>query len=77
VEEIDQDNASALSRCLGGRNACPPEDCGGVFGYLNLLESLTDPNHPNHNEAREWVDVDFDPKRFDVATVNNLLMTLS
>jgi hypothetical protein len=47
-----------------------------VFGYLNLLESLTDPNKPNYDEARDWVDEGFDPKRFDVATVNNLLMKL-
>jgi hypothetical protein len=76
VERIDQCSAPAVPRCIGGRNACPPEDCGGVFGYLNLLESLTDPNNPNHDEARDWVDEDFDPKRFDVATVNSLLMKL-
>jgi hypothetical protein len=76
VEKIDRDTVSTLPRCLGGRNACPPEDCGGVFGYLNLLESLADRNHPNHDEAREWVDEDFDPKRFDVAAVNSLLMKL-
>jgi hypothetical protein len=76
VERIDQCSVPAVPRCIGGRNACPPEDCGGVFGYLNLLESLTDPNNPNHDEARDWVDEDFDPKRFDVATVNSLLMKL-
>jgi hypothetical protein len=76
VEEIDQSTVSAVPRCLGGRNACPPEDCGGVFGYLHLLESLADPNHSNHHEARDWVEEDFDPKRFDVATVNGLLKTL-
>jgi pRiA4b ORF-3-like protein len=76
VEEIDRSSASAMSRCIGGRNACPPEDCGGVFGYLHLLESRTDTNHPNHDEAREWVDDDFDPKRFDAAAINSLLMKL-
>lgn len=50
--------------------------CGGVFGYLNLLESLADPNCPNHDEARDWVDEDFDSTRFDAATVNSLLTTL-
>jgi len=76
VERIDQGSAPAAPRCIAGRNACPPEDCGGVFGYLNLLESLTDPDNPNHEEARDWVGEDFDPKRFDVATVNSLLMKL-
>jgi hypothetical protein len=76
VEEIDHRSDSAAPICRGGRNACPPEDCGGIFEYLNLLESLADPNHPNHSEARDWVEEDFDPKRFDPATVNSLLMRM-
>src|SRR4029077_13813929 len=55
VERIDQGSAPAAPRCIAGPNACPPEDCGGVFGYRNLLESLTDPDNPNHEEARDWV----------------------
>jgi hypothetical protein len=26
--------------CLGGANACPPEDCGGIPGYYDLLAAL-------------------------------------
>jgi len=31
--------------CLAGKGACPPEDCGGPWGYANLKEALADPRH--------------------------------
>ena len=51
-------------RLLAGEGACPPEDCGGPYGYAELLQALTDPKHPEHGELREWAG-DFDPGRFD------------
>ena len=33
--------------CSGGKRNCPPEDCGGAWGYEQLLAILADPNHPN------------------------------
>jgi hypothetical protein len=51
-------------RCLAGKRACPPEDCGGSWGYENLLRILADPSDPEHEEMREWVEEDFDPGVF-------------
>jgi len=51
-------------RLLAGEGACPPEDCGGPYGYADLLQALADPKHPEHRELREWAG-DFDPRRFD------------
>lgn len=55
--------------CLAGERACPPEDCGGIWGYENILEVLSDPNHPNREERLEWIGGDFDPEAFDPESV--------
>ena len=51
--------------CLTGKRACPSEDCGGPWGYSNLLTALSDPSHEEHEELTEWVGEDFDPAHFD------------
>lgn len=51
--------------CTGGKNACPPEDCGGVDGYFHFLESTMIPAHEEHKEMKEWVGGKFDPKNFN------------
>ena len=59
--------------CLGGENNCPPEDCGGVWGYANFLEAIGDPKHPEHEEFSEWIGGEFDPEEFDLEVVNEML----
>lgn len=56
--------------CLDGRNACPPDDCGGAGGYAELLEVLADPGHEEHDDLRDWVGGAFDATFFDLAAVN-------
>ena len=36
--------------CITGKRNCPPEDCGGVRGYEELLAILANPTHPEHAE---------------------------
>lgn len=57
-------------RCLTGKRACPPEDCGGVWSYAGLLEAIADPKHPGHEEMLEWVEEGFDPEVFDLEDAN-------
>ena len=59
--------------CLAGAGACPPEDCGGIGGYEDLLAAVCDPKHEQHDEMVEWVGEDFDPDVFDLAQVNKAL----
>lgn len=56
--------------CLSGQRACPPEDCGGVWGYEHLLEVLADPVHDEYADMLEWVGDGHDPEQFDPADVN-------
>ncbi|MGQ0825473.1 MAG: plasmid pRiA4b ORF-3 family protein [Actinomycetota bacterium] len=56
---------TATPVCIDGRRACPPEDCGGTWGYRELLEILADSAHPEHDERQEWLGRPFDPEAFD------------
>ena len=56
--------------CLDGARSGPPEDCGGIGGYADLLEVLGDPNRDDHEDALEWIGDDFDPEDFDIEAVN-------
>ena len=69
----DAEKGVTYPRCIGGKRNCPPEDCGGAYGYMELLEILKNPKHPEHEEMLEWVGGGFDPEEFDVALVNELL----
>ena len=60
-------------RCVKGKRACPPEDCGGIWGYEELLETLKDPASPEYEEMREWVGRDLDPEAFSQEAVNAML----
>jgi hypothetical protein len=51
--------------CVDGARACPPEDCGGVYGYENVLTVIQDPTHEEHESMLEWLGGRFDPDRFD------------
>jgi hypothetical protein len=62
--------------CLEGARACPPEDCGGPFGYPELLEALRDPKSARHEELLEWLGGGFDPEAFDLEAVNRELRQL-
>ena len=52
-------------QCIGGKRTCPPEDCGGVCGYENLLEIIANPKHPEYQERMEWLGDSFNPEEFD------------
>jgi hypothetical protein len=62
--------------CLAGQRACPPDDCGGIGGYEELLEVLANPRHPEHKSMVMWAGKGFDPEAFDLAKVNRKLRPL-
>lgn len=70
---VDLDPAVAYPVCIDGARACPPEDCGGVDAYENMLEVLADPKHEDYAELTEWLGGDFDPEEFDKEIVNEEL----
>ena len=54
--------------CVEGERACPPEDCGGVWGYASFLEAISDPQHEEHDHMLDWIGGAFDPEKFDPKT---------
>jgi len=60
-------------RCLSGKGACPPEDCGGIWGYYDMLEVIRDPDHEDHENTLEWLGDEFDPDDFDLAAIETAL----
>lgn len=61
--------------CLTGKNNCPPENCGGIWGYYDLLEILKNPDHEEYEEYVEWLGEEFDPQYFDKKEINEMLKT--
>ena len=61
---------------VAGKLQGPPEDCGGIPGYYNLLEAIRDPAHDEHEEMLDWIGGDFDPEAFSVDDVNQRLTLL-
>jgi len=59
--------------CVGGKLHCPPEDCGGIPGYYNLLEAIGDPGHPEHEDLLDWVGGEFKSEAFSLDEVNRRL----
>ena len=62
--------------CIEGKRACPPEDCGGIWGYSDLLRIIRNPAHEEYKEMMEWLGGEFDPKRFDIDEVNRRLKVI-
>ena len=64
------DNNLKYPICLTGKMNCPPEDCGGVWGYSDMLEVFKDPEHEEYESYIEWLGEEFDPEFFDNNEIN-------
>lgn len=67
------DNDKTYPVCIGGKNSCPPEDCGGIYGYFHILEVLKNPQNEEYEEIKDWLGEVFDPEKFDLQEVNSVL----
>ncbi len=61
---LPKEIAAPPPRCLAGKRACPPEDCGGPFGYERLLDGLNNPQHPDYQYLSTHVGEAFEPEAF-------------
>ncbi len=49
----------------GGANACPPDDCGGIYRYRHLVQLMTEsPRSAELHEFYDWMGCKWDPEYF-------------
>jgi len=64
-------------KCIGGERQCPPEDCGGIPGYQNILKTLKKPGTKEYKELAVWLDGKTNPEFIDIRMINAHLGLLS
>jgi len=62
--------------CVGGERAGPPEDCGGLEAFHDMLACIKEPHTELGREWLEWLGPDYDPARCDVEKINAALKKL-
>jgi len=74
LEQALPGNSGGTISCLAGKGMCPPDDCGGAWGYADLKKILADPGHEQHQEMLDWLGLaaaeEFDPGAFSTDEVN-------
>lgn len=70
------DSLAHQPRCIKGAQACPPEDCGGIWGYTDMLEAIQQAKSNEGEEILTWSGQDFNPDFFDLEEVNRVLRHL-
>ena len=73
VEQVIASAGSGTPHVVSGARACPPEDCGGSWGYQRLTAVLADPSDEEFDHLLSWVGDGWDPERFHLAQTNAVL----
>jgi len=67
------DPAASYPRLIDGAGRCPPEDVGGIPGFYEFLDAITDPHHPDHKDRIDWYGGPFDPHNMDTERIHKHL----
>jgi len=73
---LEPDKKLVYPVCIDGARNCPPEDCGGVWGYSQLVETMADKKHPEYKDMKEWLGYIYKPEKFDLKEANHRLRNL-
>jgi hypothetical protein len=79
VEDLlDADPEIHYPILVAAKGACPPEDCGGPWGYAELKEIVADASHEQHQQMLDWLGLEnssaFDP---DAVTTDQIEQELA
>ncbi|MFA8451281.1 MAG: plasmid pRiA4b ORF-3 family protein [Bacteroidales bacterium] len=71
LEKIEVDTKLLHPICIKGKMNGPIEDCGGIWGYEEMLTAIKDPKHPSYEDFTEWMDeCEHDPNEFNMDEIN-------
>jgi hypothetical protein len=70
---LPSDKTMPIPSCIDGKGNCPPEDCGGIWGYEEIKKILVNSKHEQYEETMEWLGGEFDPDYFDKNKINEIL----
>jgi hypothetical protein len=59
------------------QRSCPPEDVGGPWGYVELLDAIDDPARERHADLHQWIPVQFNPSVADVKSLSEEVAVLA
>jgi hypothetical protein len=62
---------------VDGARRAPPEDVGGVPGFMDFLEAITEPDHPDHAQVSEWAGGAFDPDDIEQGAIEQDLAIIA
>jgi hypothetical protein len=74
---LPADPVASYPRLIDGAGRCPPEDVGGVPGFYAFLEAIGDPDHPDHEDQRDWYGDTFDPAHMDRPRIDKQLAAIA
>lgn len=69
-----ENSEDTIPLCLDGERCCPLEDVGGPWGHMDMVEAISDPDHPERESLLEWAGGAYDPERFSLEEVNDYLL---
>lgn len=73
ILSIEEGAPLKYPHCVAGERNCPPENIGGIPGYLELLKAIEKPKSKAYKEFKSWLGGDYDPEEFDLSDINSLL----
>ncbi len=63
--------------CIAGERAGPPEDCGGLEAFHDMLDCIKEPHTELGREWLEWLGPEYDPAACDLEKINKSLKKLT
>ncbi len=73
-ESVKPDPLEYYPQCTGGARECPPEDCGGPPGYIEMINAVKNPANPQHRFFKAMYPEGLDPEYFDMDEINDILL---